>query len=666
MLISLLICYQVAAVSASEDRHLVSIGGKELGLTLDAQRGYALKEVWNNGSSFKSGGDFPCFVLFNDKGTEQHYPACDSRWKVGIAKTKNGAKVTYSQDGFSADVLYETINDMLVISVLPRSESATLKIRAISNGGSLLSIPSDSAGAESSGFLIRPKFSGELIRFPANRESRRAGDIQSWEYQASFFGLGYNGHGLIVRCPQYGAVWIAGTGELNGVYSLFGGLTADFRPRRDLPRPYLFPKMPLVEKRIDIQLVPVGDTNGDGNFNWVDIGVAYRQRFIKRNRHLDKSDLISVGGKVNVAAPQAKNPLNYRQLIEQIRAIDFAPQRWWLVGAHVPKGNDFTAPPYSDYPPPTLNGPDGYDYLAFKKDAAKAGAKIGLHEIFQDVCPLNKQDWGKVTLRMTEMGGPMGTWGGNTPSGVVGCVSKSIGAMLKDGSFCRDLDQHFKHWNVNDGDTWHWDCFTAFGGRSDFSDEHPATHGSDIRSRIEILKYITGKGIHMTSEGLQEGMAEYCTFSWSAKTEPGWSSAFAAGEPVPLVPVLFQGMTYYSVSWYPAWNLLFGGKVGYEAVSIDREALVGGYFSNIAYWSKIADRTVKNMVKTTNGWKVQYTEGGSLTVDLANMTPAMTFVLEVDGMTYTSENPPASPWGVTAKLVDGKYMLTYPPKEKGQ
>ena len=79
------------------------------------------------------------------------------------------------------------------------------------------------------------------------------------------------------------------------------------------------------------------------------------------------------------------------------------------------------------------------------------------------------------------------------------------------------------------------------------------------------------------------------------------------------------------------------------------------------FWQKIADRTVKNMVRTDDGWRVEYTEGGSLTVDLANMTPAMTFELDIDGNKYTPDNPPASPWGVTAKRVNGRYELAYPP-----
>lgn len=186
-----------------------------------------------------------------------------------------------------------------------------------------------------------------------------------------------------------------------------------------------------------------------------------------------------------------------------------------------------------------------------------------------------------------------------------------------------------------------------------------------LRSRIEILKYIQSKGIHISSEGLQEGLSEYCGFAWDAQTRPGWTSEFAAGEPVPLVPVLFQGMTYYYVTWHPAWNLLCGGKAGYEADSLNRDGVKNTYFGNIVFWAKIADRTVRNMIRTERGWRVEYTEGGSLSVDLADMTPAMSFVLEIDGHRYTAENPPPSPRGVPARWIrQGEYELQYPPNWK--
>jgi hypothetical protein len=203
------------------------------------------------------------------------------------------------------------------------------------------------------------------------------------------------------------------------------------------------------------------------------------------------------------------------------------------------------------------------------------------------------------------------------------------------------------------------------GGQQDYSPIHPATNGTDIRRCIEILKYIKSKGIHMTSEGLQEGMAEFCDCAWSAQinlSEP-WGG-FQKAATIPLTPVLFQGMTYYCFAWKPAYGLLYGGKPAYEATKVDREGAIDGYFGTDVFWQKVADRTVQNMIKTKKGWRVEYTQGGSLEVDLANRSDAMTFTLSIDGQVFTPENPPPSPWGVHARKIDGRYKLTYPKDSK--
>jgi hypothetical protein len=668
--VGLLVVWGAVAWAALADRAGAADGGRlmlgtpKLGLTLDKGHNFALSSILVDGIEFGSGGQFPCFVLFDQKGREEPYPAGDARWQVTVeAATATEVKLLYACSGLRVEVRYALAGGEIAISAIPKTEG-TLKVRALGDGGSLVIIPSNVPGAKQSGFVLRPFGCGELIQFPANGEYKKATHPQDWEYDASFMGFGCNGRGLIVRCPQFGAVWTAGTEKLGGVYCLTGGLVADYRPRRDNPGPYPFWNLPLVEPRIDIRLVPVGDANGDGVFSWVDLGIAYRERFIRRNSLLDRSELGSMSGKIDMWGAHP----NYTELIEQIRAVDWAPQRWWLVGPTVPVGNEFTYPCYSDAPHPSHNGPGGYDYFRFKRDCAAIGVKIGLHEMFQDVCAENAREWGKVPIRTQEYGEQVRTWSGKTPKGVCWDYSKALAPMLGDGSFLRALDQHLRDWDVRPGDTWHWDCFTAFGGRSDFTPNHPTTHGADLRNRIAILQYLQKKGIHFGSEGLQEGLAEYCGFAWTAQTRPGEPSPLAAGRPVPLVPVLFQGRTYYYVTWYPAWNLLMGGKAGYEADALKPDEVKNAYFGSAVFWAKIADRTVKNMVETASGWRVEYAEGGSLAVDLAKMGPAMTFVLELDGQRYTPETPPTSPWGVGARLVHrasrqypfGGYELIYP------
>ena len=437
-----------------------------------------------------------------------------------------------------------------------------------------------------------------------------------------------------------------GQAKVRGNFSLFGELAEAFRPSTQ------YFSMPRPEEYIDIQFVPVGDTNNDGVFNWVDIGVAYRQQFIKPNKNLDKEFRDSIYGKIAFGLPY-QNLQNYSQLIEQIRSIDFAPQTWWLIGAHSSVDREFCDPMYTEAPDPSHNGPNDYGYFAFKRDAAKIGIRIGLHEMFQDIS-YNDPMFGITPLKQDIFGGPKATWGA-TDNGTAywTMYPKALNVMLKDGSLFKELDQHLRNWDVRSGDTWHWDVLSAICGQQDYSPEHPATNGTDYRDSIEVARYIKSKGINFTSEGLQEGMSEYVDLGWRSEIDFFMPSNFENAESVPLTPVLFQGMAYYS----GGPSLIFGGKCGNEVIGpFDKDVMIRNCFSWEVFWRLIADRTVKNMIKTDTGYKAEYDQGGILIDDFKNKT----FILEIDGKKYTPDNPPATAWGVTAKLVNGKYELIYP------
>jgi len=637
----------------------LKIGTDKFAVILDQTRNYALSSVVVEGTVFETGSTFPAIAAYDQESVRTEFFPADPRWTVKAEQRADGIDVLYSMDGFAVKAAYTVLSDRLQISIEP-VEERRYKILLVSGGGSFIHIPADKTNALKTGFILSPQGGGARIEFPEKAKMSYISLWQSWVFPASFLGVGCNGSGLILRCPQYGGAWSYGTGDIHGSFSLFIDCAVAFRPSSS------FFNMPLAESKIEFQLVPVGDTNKDGTFNWVDMGVHYRNLFIRPNKNKDYKLRDSVLGKIGVDPLSFSGVQNYSQLIEQIKTIDFAPQTIWLVGAHTPAAGGYVDPPYTQNPDPSHNGPNSYDYFAFKKDAEKAGARIGIHELFQDVSERN-DEWGaRVPLKLDEYGNPKGTWGGVLPDGKKWQVyAKALNVMIQDGSFFRSIDKHFEDWDVRPGDTWHWDCLTAMGGQQDYSPDHPATNGSDIRECIKVLKYIKSKGVYMTSEGLQEGMAEFCDMAWSAQINLSlpWGG-FEKAQTIPLTPVLFQGMTYYCFAYKTAYSLLYGGKGAYEMTRLpDRESIVEGYFSSDVFWPKIADRTVNNMIKTEKGWKVEYTEGGTLDVDLADMSDRMTFVLNIDGETFTPNNPPASPWGVIAKRgSDGKYQLEYPKK----
>lgn len=630
------------------------VGNEAISVELNAERGYRLESITVQGVTFVSGGGFPTFQLFNQQGTDLNAGAQASIFtKTETEKIEGGLRVKYSSEGFAVAVDYQLKKDQVVITVRPGVEKGW-KIRGVTDGGALAAIPSNGDDA-ASGFLLRPYLGGEMIKLTDSREAVSETHPQSWDYDATFVGLGWRDKGLIVRAPQYGAQWTAGTSNIRGIYSLHAGVTMDFRPRRDQPGAYTFWDIGLCEPFLQIELRPVADATGDGKFTWADIGVEYRRQYLRRNAHLDPHIPGSVIGKIDLSVPYV-NLQKYDELIREIRQIDYAPQTWWLVGAHTGETFDFVAPPHSTGPDASHNGANGYDYFAFRNDALKVGARVGLHEIFDDTSPLNPDEWNRVPMRIQEYNEIMGTWSCTMADGTkFSAVSKALRPVLADGSFMKELQAHFKQWDVKAGDTWHWDVFTSVS-RADFNPKHPVTHGQDFRDRIEVLKQIQKLGIYQTSEGLQEGVSEYCSFAWVSKAAPVLESKFPGSKAVPLMPTLFQGITYYGAPWKAAWGLLMGGDTASEGTMLNLDAIKQGYFGQVTAWGKICDRTVKNMTQTENGWVVEYDQGGTLTVDLA----AMTYRLAIDGAEYTNENPPASPLGYTAQWVDGSYKVSPP------
>jgi len=651
--IVVLLLFSVVSFSQS----YYTLGKSDLKILLDKEKNYSPVAIFVNGDKFKINPKFPGFVVYDKEGKIYHVFSDDARWTTNADITKNGVAISYTMNEFSVLVEYTLVNGMLNIKVTPETENI-YKIVSLMDEGSLISLPA-SSGKEK-GFIINPHYSGELIKFSNTPEEKKYVEGQSWDRQASFVGIG-NNYGIILRAPELGGVWTVGTGTVNGEYSLYAGVTMTFRPEKERMDYYPYWTMPLVEKSINLQILPVSDINGDKKFNWVDMGVAYRNKFIKPNKYLDKSDLENIQGKIDISAYDWDNTKNYSELIAQIKKLNFAPHKIWLVGAHTKPENGYVDPPYTEAPDPSHNGDNGYDYFAFKNEVQSLGSKIGLHEIFIDMAESN-EGWGTIPIRHNQNYDLVGTWGGEYEKGPNKgkhwqAYSKATQIMWEDKTFQKSLDEHFNNWQVKSGDTWHWDVMTAAEGTQDFNIDHPATKGSDIRLRMKIFKYVNDKGIDISSEGLQEGMSEYCNFSWSARITPGWQSIFAGGKAVPLLPVIFQGATHYAFPTVRSQSLLYGGKLCYEFTSLDKyyEDIIDTYFYNTLFWGKIANKTVKNIYEIKNGWQVDYSDGDSLKVNDVNNT----FIMKIGKDIYTQDSVLTNSYGYSAKKVLGKYKIMY-------
>jgi hypothetical protein len=577
----------------------VTVGGGNLSLELAQNANYALSSITTSGVTFGSGLKFPTFVVYGSDGVGHIFEPEDSGWVCQTAFGANTAEIIYNRTGLSVKVLYTVASDIINVAVTPISE-AGYKVISVRDGGSMACVASNSPDANTA-FLLTPTLGGELIRFPAQLQELASNQMQSWDYPATFFSIGYNNKGLLIRCPQFGATWSYGIKSIQGQYALSGGFEGFFRPGGATNF-----SMPLVDPKIEVQIVPVADKNGDGSFDWVDLGIEYSERFITKNQSLDEGLVDSVSGKIDISGPPS--PVNnYATLLSQIQTVAALGKKqvWWLVGAHTAPEKSYCDPVYSTYPDPNVwRG----DYFTFRQNAAAANTRIGIHEAPQYI-NTTLPEWG-VPLRLDKDGNPVVTaW-------------NSYCKATNDSSFYPFINQHFINWQVNAGDTWHWDVLTAEVPAENYEPSHLATRGTDFRNRIDVLKYIKNKGIHITSEGLQEGASTYCDMAWMAKVADNTSiGEFPNSEYVPLTPVLFLGKTYYCMGFNVSKSLLYGGKRAWENTSLPsfRDAQMG-YYGYTVYYTQIANRTVWDMDRTANGWTVNYMPNGTATINLLNNT----------------------------------------------
>ncbi len=596
------ICVKINKDVPAEPVEFAVIENDDVQVRLAKDIHYALESVIINGVQFKSSLDFPSFVVRSSSGGYTLKPY-DSNWQVAadVNDVASTAVVTYSRPEIEVVVKYQFTDYGVLISAEPVRETS-YKLIGLNSGNAMMTVGSSQTGSADA-FVLSPFGGGEIINFDPAGSSRNASHLQNWTFQAGFTGIGYGGRGLIVRSPQQGAIWSYGRQYIRDDYSLVCGFETFYRPQASAY------SMPIADNKIEIQLAVVEDENTDGQFDWVDLGFLYSELFIKKNENLDKGFLNSVAGKIDVSAPPL-NVLNYSQLLPQIEAIDFAPQTWWLVGAHTSPEKSYCDPPYSVSPDASHRG----DYFAFKAACASAGARIGLHEMAQDITP-QMPDW-PVPVMLRSDGQPyVSGWS---------AYFKSI----DDKGFFYFLNKHFKNWQVEEGDSWHWDVLTAEAPRENYDPEHVATYGSNFRDRVKLLKYVKDHGIHITSEGLQEQMAQYCDFAWHAVIAgnemvggtTGGQGEFESTMHVPLLPVLFLGKSYYAMAWPVAKNMLYGGRYVYEGTSINAAELQAGMMPQVNAWSSIANRRVTDIDYEGGVWTVKYSPEATLTANLSNNT----------------------------------------------
>jgi hypothetical protein len=283
---------------------------------------------------------------------------------------------------------------------------------------------------------------GRLYRTPSSWRQARFGS----PIQANFVALLHDGRGVLLH-PEHHA-YTVGFGARENRYGM--GCTQFFRPSRTA----LF-AMPLCHDALSFELVALSDANGDGGVNWVDAGIAYRDRCIKPNRHLDAALRDGPSGKLRWQ-PEPE----LRRTLQRLRGeIKDVPITIWMLAPTGP-GADFL-------PSEKLRK----TWRELKRDMARIGVRLSPHDNLDDVAPeIAAADPAHVR------------W--DDKLRLMPAYRDCFRRALDDEAYVSGaVEARLSAWSAKRGDTWHIDVFA----NAPFEDYCPA--------RPSTWRPISGTGI---------------------------------------------------------------------------------------------------------------------------------------------------------------------------
>ena len=105
-----------------------------------------------------------------------------------------------------------------------------------------------------------------------------------------------------------------------------------------------------MHSRLGFRLETAGDRNGDGVVDWVDAGIAYRDRYVKEYAGPVARGRLRDGFRMYYAVHGSPS---YRQAFEKLGSLEFADGIWWMKGMMEPASwDDWEAHKFAVFPMP--------------------------------------------------------------------------------------------------------------------------------------------------------------------------------------------------------------------------------------------------------------------------------------------------------------------------
>jgi len=636
------------------DRYVSGVQG-HVDAKLREGAGFALEAVILGSRRYPSGGDFPTFVVLDRKGKHHRLAPADPRWKTNLSRKGKGKVVSYRAEGLTMEVVYLPERDRLNIVVRVRKEG---NWRIIAVEGTLLrrEVPKESEEylVDGSGWLVFSDVPKRMERrWDANSDNLIGGATT-----AGFAGL-REGDRIVFLKPLTFSHWLGWRAEPRGKttrFELRSGLY--FRP----PRTKVF-RTKLCHRALALRLETAEDMNGDGEVDWVDAGIAYRERYVKGHRKGCFRHRLRDAFRVY---HQVFGYRSYKDAFRGLTKIDFADGIWWCKGVMAfAFPEDSESHPFAVRPNPKLD-----DIAPFKRLMEEAGQWVGIY-YGHDYITLDAGDWPDEFIKRDPNGKPFRYFSPPPGSRYRPKFYKDNVRAVATGAMFRHYERILEVCRLKRGDPIMLDTFSAYA-RCGYHPDYPATPELEMQAKHRIAEFLHDeKGLIVAGEGLVEGLQDVVDYGAIAIVGPKrvkarfWERRNGTLQ-VPMLPVVFLGSGYYGGSWYefrnpnPNWavGLVYG--VGYwdwlpQGPKFAWQRFARYYFNECLIWAQIADAKVVDVDQNGAQFTIRYDNGCTLWADVEHNR----WWLEKGGVRYDGFTP-FNHRGYMAVLKQGEFEIVIP------
>jgi len=429
------------------------------------------------------------------------------------------------------------------------------------------------------------------------------------------------------------------------------GATLHFRPPG-----FKNPKTKLVHDKLSWRIELASDENRDGEVDWVDCGIAYRERYLKSNP--DKCPLMR--DSYRFYHQYGPEPNHYKHLAAVIERMDFATGIWWVKGAMV---TNHRQP--SEFHPYWVERSGMGDKAEYAGRIRATGSRVGIY-YGHDYIDYKDGGWPEELVKLDPDGQPHRYSRMHYKDNVRG---------LATGKLLEHYDRIIEVVRLQRGDPVQLDTFTAYA-RPGYHADYPATPQNETEAKREIARWLKyDRGLIIAGEGIIEGtqdVMDYGSIVYKFRRLGSFWRTELPRQFVPLMTVIYHGSTYCGCNWYelrnrtPNWAAVMaicGAQWDWDSRHYPDhvyEKAARYFFNTDIFWSQIADRKIVDVDQKGTEYTVRFDDGSMIRTDPEESIHS--YWLEKDGIRYDGFTP-FSTKGVMAILKQGDFDVALPVRD---